>query len=61
MLGAEHGANDIGFHDLEQAELGHILDPTLLADGAGVVDQCGDRAELFVDALEQLTPPRSQA
>src|SRR5690606_7908847 len=33
---------------------GHVLDPTLLADGAGVVDQRGDRAELFVDALEQL-------
>ncbi|MNS84823.1 hypothetical protein D3C72_1186610 [compost metagenome] len=54
VLGAEHGADDVGLHDLEQAEFGHVLDPALLADGACVVDQRGDRAELFVHALEQL-------
>lgn len=54
VLGAEHGADDVGFHDLQQAELRHGLDAALLADGAGVVDQCGDRAELFVDALKQV-------
>ncbi|MNI55351.1 hypothetical protein D3C73_1102960 [compost metagenome] len=54
VLGAKHRPDHIGFHHLEQAELRHAFDTALLADGAGVVHQCGDGAELFIDAMKQL-------
>ncbi|MNH23168.1 hypothetical protein D3C79_830550 [compost metagenome] len=54
VLGAQHRPDHVGLHQLEQAKLRHFLDPALLADGTGVIDQRGDRPQLGIDALEQL-------
>ncbi|MNM70801.1 hypothetical protein D3C81_824430 [compost metagenome] len=53
VLGTEHRRQDVGFHDFENAELGHLVDPGLLPDGAGVVHQRGDPPQLTVHPIEQ--------
>ncbi|MNK93092.1 hypothetical protein D3C87_1132380 [compost metagenome] len=53
VLGTEDRRQDVGFHDFENAELGHLVDPGLLPDCAGVVHQRGDPTQFSVYPVEQ--------
>ena len=53
VLGAEDRAEHVGLHDFQDAEFRHFIDPRLVRDGAGVVDQCGDTPQLGIHSVEQ--------
>lgn len=54
VLGAQHWPDHVGSHQVEQAELGHVFQAALRANGTSVVYQCRYRPKLMVNALEQL-------